>query len=79
MLTRTRKIYVGAVVIYLLIIAGQVAYAIHDNLPTLKINPYGFDYMFDAVQPYGVEETMIGEIAVYLLIPIVGAALSIYM
>lgn len=79
MLTRTRKIYVGAVVIYLLIIAGQVGYAIHDNLPTLKINPYGFDYMFDAVQPYGVEETMVGEIAAYLLISIVGAALSIYI
>lgn len=31
MLTRTRKIYVGAVVIYLLVIVGQMAYAIYDN------------------------------------------------
>lgn len=79
MLTRTRKIYVGAVVIYLLIIAGQVAYAIYDNPPPFKDNTYAFDYLFDTVQPLGVDETMIGAIAIFLFVPIIGAALAIYI
>lgn len=65
--------------VYLLIIIGQLAYAIHGNPPTLKSNSYGFDYMFNSVQPEGVEETMAGNIAVYLLLPIVGSDLAIYI
>lgn len=79
MLTRTRKIYVGAVVIYLLVIIGQVAYAIYDNFPAVKSNDYAFDYLFNTVQPFGIDETMIGSIVISLLVPIIGEALAIYI
>ncbi|MHC6248221.1 hypothetical protein ACYSJL_10395 [Lactobacillus delbrueckii] len=79
MLTRTRKIIVGAVVIYLLVIIGQVAYAIYDNLPVLKSNNYAFDYLYDMVQYGGANETVIGESTSYLLVPMIGAGLAIYM
>lgn len=79
MLTRTRKIYVGAVVIYLLVIIGQMAYAIYDNALISKNNAFAFEYLFNTVQPFGVDETMIGAIAIFLFVPIVGAALAIYI
>lgn len=63
MLTRTRKIYVGAVVIYLLVIIGQMAYAVYDNALISKNNVFAFEYLFNTVQPFGVDETMIGAIA----------------
>ena len=74
MLTRTRKIYVGAVVIYLLVIIGQMAYAIYDNALISKNNAFAFEYLFNTVQPFGVDET-----AIFLFVPIVGAALAIYI
>lgn len=67
MLTRTRKIYVGAVVIYLLVIIGQMAYAIYDNALISENNAFAFEYLFNTVQPFGVDETMIGAIAIFYL------------
>ncbi len=79
MLTKTKKIFFIATVIYLLVIIGQVAYAIYDNLPVLKSNNYAFDYLYDMVQYGGANETVIGEVASYLLVPMIGAGLAIYM
>ena len=45
MLTRTRKIYVGAVVIYLLVIIVQMAYAVYDNDLISKNNVFAFEYL----------------------------------
>lgn len=65
--------------IYLLVIIGQMAYAIYDNALISKNNAFAFEYLFNTVQPFGVDETMIGAIAIFLFVPIVGAALAIYI
>ena len=79
MLTKTKRLIITGIVAYLLIIAGQVEYAIYDNLPVSATNNYAFNYLFDTVQPYGSDETMIGSIAIFLLLPIIGSGLAIYI
>lgn len=79
MLTKTKKLFFIAAASYLLVIVGQTGYAIYDNLPVSKSNNYAFDYLFDMVQHDGANETTIGEIAIYLLVPMIGAALAIYL
>lgn len=79
MLTKTKKIFFIAVIIYLLVIVGQTGYAIYDNLPVLNSNNYAFDYLYDMVQSDGANETVIGEVASYLLVPMIGASFAIYM
>jgi non-canonical (house-cleaning) NTP pyrophosphatase len=40
-----------------------MAYAVYDNDLISKNNVFAFEYLFNTVQPFGVDETMIGAIA----------------